>query len=101
MMNKYIGSGKWKMSSQGLNAWLAVQAFVDDVKTISGPITRQSVLAGMAHLTDFTSPLLGNAMDFSKSGPADAPAYRRSAYFIAKVINHQLVTQGGEVVTGP
>jgi branched-chain amino acid transport system substrate-binding protein len=101
MMNKYIGVGKWKMSSQGLNAWLAAQVFVDDVKTISGPITRQSVLDGMAHLTNFTSPLLGNAIDFSKPGPADAPAYRRSAYFIAKVINHQLVTQGGEVVTGP
>jgi branched-chain amino acid transport system substrate-binding protein len=100
MMNKYIGARKWKMSSQGLNALLAAQAFVADVKTISGPITRQSVLAGMAHLTDFTSPLLGNAIDFSKSGPADAPAFRRSAYFIVKVINHQLVNQGAEVVAG-
>jgi branched-chain amino acid transport system substrate-binding protein len=92
LMNKYIGKGKWKLSGWGLNSYLAAMLFVDDVAKINGPITRSSILAGMKHITNFSSPLLGTSIDFAKPGPvAGDPTIRNWYYYLATIHNHQLV----------
>jgi branched-chain amino acid transport system substrate-binding protein len=97
MMNTYIGTGKWSLSYAGLNAYLGAQAFVDDVKGISGPITRASVLAGMKKITDFSSPLLGAPIDFAKAPVAAYPAIYNWYWYAAQVKNQALVPMGGAV----
>jgi branched-chain amino acid transport system substrate-binding protein len=97
MMNTYIGTGKWSLSYAGLNAYLGAQAFVDDLKGISGPITRASVLAGMKKITDFSSPLLGAPIDFAKAPVAAYPAIYNWYWYAAQVKNQALVPMGGAV----
>jgi len=97
MMNTYIGTGKWSLSYAGLNAYLGAQAFVDDLKGISGPVTRASVLAGMKKITDFSSPLLGAPIDFAKAPVAAYPAIYNWYWYAAQVKNQALVPMGGAV----
>jgi hypothetical protein len=98
MMNTYIGTGKWTMSYYGLNGYLAAQVFVDDLKGISGPVTRASVLAGMKKITDFSSPLLGAPIDFAQPAPVAAyPGIYNWYWYPALVQNHVLVVTGAAV----
>jgi branched-chain amino acid transport system substrate-binding protein len=97
LMNTYIGTGKWSLSYAGLNAYLGAQAFVDDLKGISGPITRASVLAGMKKITNFSSPLLGAPIDFATAPVAAYPAIYNWYWFAAQVKNKALVPVGGAV----
>ena len=102
LMNTYIGTGKWTMSVYGLNGYLAAQVFVADLKGISGPITRASVLAGMKKMTNFSSPLLGMPIDFAKTGPvAKYPSIYNWYWFPAQVKNHTLVPTGEAVNMAP
>jgi hypothetical protein len=97
-MNTYIGTGKWTMSYYGLNGYLAAQVFVDDLKGISGPVTRASVLAGMKKITDFSSPLLGAPIDFAQPAPVAAyPGIYNWYWYPALVQNHVLVVTGAAV----
>ena len=98
MMNTYIGTGKWTMSYYGLNGYLGAQVFVDDLKGISGPVTRASVLAGMKKITDFSSPLLGAPIDFANPAPvAEYPGIYNWYWYPALVQNHALVVTGAAV----
>jgi branched-chain amino acid transport system substrate-binding protein len=102
LMNTYIGTGKWTMSVYGLNGYLSAQVFVADLKGISGPITRASVLAGMKKVTDFSSPLLGMPIDFAQTGPvAKYPSIYNWYWYPAQVSNHALVPTGGAVNMAP
>ena len=101
MMNTYIGTGKWTMSYYGLNGYLAAQVFVDDLKGISGPVTRASVLAGMKKITNFSSPLLGAPIDFATSPVAAYPAIYNWYWYAAQVKNQALVPAGGAVNMAP
>jgi branched-chain amino acid transport system substrate-binding protein len=92
LMNKYIGAGKWAMSGWGLNSYLGAQLFVQDVRSISGPVTRAAILAGMRKITDFSSPLLGTTINFSKPGPiAKYPAFVNWYYYFSAIKNHSVV----------
>lgn len=92
LMNKYIGVGKWAMSGWGLNSYIGAQLFVQDVRSISGPVTRAAILAGMRKITDFSSPLLGTTINFSKPGPiAKYPAFVNWYYYFSTIKNHAVV----------
>jgi len=97
LMNTYIGTGKWSLSYAGLNAYLGAQAFVEDLKGISGPITRASVLAGMKKITNFSSPLLGAPIDFAQAPVAAYPAIYNWYWYAAQVKSQALVPMGGAV----
>ena len=81
----------------GLNGYLAAQVFVADLKGISGPVTRASVLAGMKKITNFSSPLLGAPIDFATAPVAAYPAIYNWYWFAAQVKNKALVPVGGAV----
>jgi hypothetical protein len=101
LMNTNIGTDKWSLSYAGLNAYLGAQAFVDDIKGISGPITRTSVLAGMKKITNFSSPLLGAPIDFAQAPVAAYPAIYNWYWYAAQVKTHALVPVGSAVNMAP
>jgi len=75
---------------------------VADLKGISGPVTRASVLAGMKKITSFSSPLLGMPIDFAQTGAvATYPSIYNWYWFPAQVKNHALVPTGGAVNMAP
>jgi hypothetical protein len=60
------------------------------------------VLAGMKKVTNFSSSLLGTAIDFAKTGPvAKYPSIYNWYWFPAQVKNHTLVPTGEAVNMAP
>lgn len=91
-MNKYVGTGKWRLDSYMLTSWLAAQVFAADLKTIHGQVTRSSVLSAMSKVTDFSDPLLASSIDFSKPGPiTKQPSVHVAQWYADKILNGKLV----------
>ncbi|WP_432841579.1 ABC transporter substrate-binding protein [Dactylosporangium sp. CA-092794] len=54
------------VTEQGTNPWISVHMFADVAKTISGPITRESVLAAFQKLDHYDTKGLTPALDYTK-----------------------------------
>jgi hypothetical protein len=60
--------------------------FVDAAKTINGPVTRQSVMTAMNHMSSFTNEFLPGPIDFTKPGPSSlGPRIPSYQWYIYKV----------------
>jgi ABC-type branched-subunit amino acid transport system substrate-binding protein len=85
VMDKY-GPSKWTFNYEGVDAWIASHMLVQALKTITGPITRQSILDAMHHMSDFRSEFLPVSLDFTKPGPLpDAPNVVNYNWYVYQV----------------
>ncbi len=88
---KQYGPSKWHWNYITVLSWIGAHMFVDAAKTVNGPVTRQSVVNAMNHVTNFTNEFLPGPIDFSKPGPSPlAPRIPSYQWYIYKVTNGTL-----------
>ena len=58
---KQYGPSKWHWNYITVLSWIGAHMFVDAAKTVNGPVTRQSVVNAMNHVTNFTNEFLPRA----------------------------------------
>jgi ABC-type branched-subunit amino acid transport system substrate-binding protein len=101
VMDKY-GPSKWNWNYEGVNSWVAVHMFVQAAKSISGPVTRSSVLTAMHHMSNFTNEFLPQPLDFAKPGVATyAPNVVNYDWYVYQVKDGSLAPLTANAVNVP
>jgi ABC-type branched-subunit amino acid transport system substrate-binding protein len=78
-----------------VNAWVGAHLFVQALKTITGKVTRTSVISALRGITNFTSPWIAQPLNFSKYGPSATPAVRSTCEYLMSIHNGQLTQVQG------
>jgi ABC-type branched-subunit amino acid transport system substrate-binding protein len=88
---KQYGPSKFHWNTGAVLGWIGAHMFVQAAQTINGPVTRQSVINAMNHMTNFTNEFLAEPIDFSKPGPSPlGPRIPNYKWYIYKVTGGSL-----------